>query len=50
MELFHDIYGDDDGIPGFVAHFPKDITLGQAVEAWKHIVEYQNKVEAYSLM
>eukprot|EP00731_Ephydatia_muelleri_P002837 Em0001g2837a len=50
MELFRDTYDEDEDIPGFTAHFPSDITLEQAVSAWKLIVEYQNTVEGFKLM
>ena len=51
MDLFHDIYDDaEDAIPELATHFPADITLEQAVEAWKQIVEYQNRVEGQRLI
>ena len=48
MLLFKDIY-DGDPIPLFMEQFPKDLNLGQAIEAWKYIMEYQNKIEPYPL-
>ena len=51
MQVFKDIYlPDKDPIPLFTEQFPKDLTLGQAIETWKYIVEYQNRVEPHTLM
>lgn len=52
MEVFHDVYYDKDEeiISGFQTLFPHDITIVQASAAWKHIVQYQNRVEGLHLM
>lgn len=51
MQLFKDIYAPDkDPIPLCMEQFPKDITLGQAIETWKYIVHYQNRVEPHPLI
>lgn len=49
IHLFCDISGDEE-IPGFDRHFPSDLTLGHAVEVWKLIVQYQNRIEGFKLI
>ena len=37
-------FGDTEMLKKTLESFPKDITLGQTVATWKHIVQYQERL------